>query len=124
MEEHEYTHEVDFSTNQQHAHHSHVMEVAEILEFPLSPKMGGAEDRRRNLTPQRVMGSSKKMAVQNNNSSLNPTRVPAFGGDYSGSNTNRHVVPAIGPVLSDADLGEGSALKSISDQARGSYGAL
>jgi hypothetical protein len=126
MEEHEYTHEVDFSTNQQHAHHSHVMEVADILEFPLSPKMGGAEDRRRNLTPQRAMGSSKKVAVQNNYSSLNPTR-PAFGGDYSGnsgSNTNRHVVPAIGPVLSDADLGEGSALRGSSDHARGSYGAL
>ena len=76
------TYEVNLSS--QNAGHMHVQEVADILEFPLSPMsdMVSKENRRRNLSPQRVMGSRQRRVQQQGQNAPSP-RYLSQGGSSS-----------------------------------------
>lgn len=77
------TFEVNLSS--QHAGHMHVQEVADILEFPLSPKsdMVAPSNRRRNLSPQRVIASRQKRVQQQQELGLSRSQGGAVPGSRS-----------------------------------------
>lgn len=100
------TYEVNLSS--QHAGHMHVQEVADILEFPLSPKsdMQAQNSRRRNLSPQRVMGSrQRRVQEQQQHQGLGISPVNQ-GGAGSRSNPQLHSMGVIQPSARPGVQGE------------------